>query len=74
MVRQRQSTVSGTASSYTNYMLISLNSLNQLRLARFMQDGAPPHTEDETIDLLHQLFGNVISLGKMLSRCPTAWI
>ena len=29
-----------------------------------MQDNAPPHTEGETIHLLHQLFGNrVISLG-----------
>ena len=44
--------------------LAQLPSPNQLRHAWFMQNGAPAHTAGETIDLLHQLFGNrVISLG-----------
>ena len=43
--------------------LIQLLSPSQLRLAWFMQDDAPPHIAGETIDLLHQLFGNrVINL------------
>ena len=36
-----------------------------------MQDGAPPHTAGETIDLLHKLFGNrVISLGTAHEWAP----
>ena len=36
-----------------------------------MQDGAPPHTAGETIDLLHQLFGNrVIGLDTVHECAP----
>ena len=36
-----------------------------------MQNGAPPHTAGETINLLHQLFGNrVISLGTVHEWAP----
>ena len=58
-------------------MLISLNlsSPNHLRLTWFMQDGAPPHTTGETIDLLHQLVGHhVISLGNAHEWATKAWI
>ena len=45
--------------------LAHLLSPNQLRLTWLIQDGAPPHNAGETINLLHQLFGNrVVSLGK----------
>ena len=51
--------------------LAQLLSPNQLRLAWFMQDGAPSHTAGETIDLLHQLFGNhVIILGTAHEWAP----
>ena len=44
--------------------LAQLPSPNQLRLAWFIQDGAPLHNAGEATDLLHQPFGNhVISLG-----------
>ena len=49
--------------------LAQLPSPNQLRLAWFMQDGAPLHTAGETIDLLHQLF-RVISLGTVHEWVP----
>ena len=51
--------------------LTQLLSPNQLRLAWFMQDGDPPHTVGETIDLLHQRFGNrVNSLGTEYDWVP----
>ena len=49
--------------------LTQLLSPNQLRLSWFMQDGAPPYTAGETIDLLHQLFRNrVISQATVHER------
>ena len=52
-------------------VLAQLLSPGQLRLAWFMQVGAPPHTAYETIDLLHQLFGNrVISLATVYEWVP----
>lgn len=43
----------------------------QMRLAWFMQDGAPPHTARETLQLLQELFGHrVISKGSETEWAP----
>ena len=50
--------------------LAQLPSPNQLGLTWFMQDGAPPHIAGESIDLLHQLLGNCVSLGTAHEWAP----